>query len=58
MLAMLKNWYERRFSEFTGCGVTRYFTIWIYNYLFFSDLLAPLLIAIVLAYLLEWPVSY
>ncbi|MFD0966519.1 AI-2E family transporter [Seminibacterium arietis] len=57
MLAMLKNWYERRFSDPQAVallGILLFGFIIIY---FFSDLLAPLLIAIVLAYLLEWPVS-
>lgn len=54
---MLKNWYERRFSDPQAVallGILLFGFIIIY---FFSDLLAPLLIAIVLAYLLEWPVS-
>lgn len=56
MLEMLMQWYRRRFSDpeaiallvilLAGFGIM---------FFFFSGLLAPLLVAIVLAYLLEWP---
>lgn len=58
MFEMLQNWYRQRFNDpqiiallailLTGFGI-------IY---FFSGLLMPLLIAIVLAYLLEWPIRF
>ncbi|MBN6076601.1 AI-2E family transporter [Aggregatibacter actinomycetemcomitans] len=56
MIEMLKNWYRRRFSDPQAMGL---FAILFFGFVaiyFFSDLIAPLLVAIVLAYLLEWPV--
>ncbi|WP_429156149.1 AI-2E family transporter [Aeromonas veronii] len=57
MLEVLKRWYQTRFSD--PDAVTLFlllvfcFTIiWL-----FGDLLAPLLVALVMAYLLEWPVA-
>ncbi|MDH2997899.1 AI-2E family transporter [Pasteurellaceae bacterium LFhippo2] len=58
MFEMFQNWYKQKFNDpqivallailFVGFGI-------IY---FFSDLLMPLLISIVLAYLLEWPIRF
>ncbi|PST85716.1 AI-2E family transporter [Photobacterium sp. NCIMB 13483] len=57
MLHMFKNWYQRRFSDphavslmiiLAGAFLTLYF---------FGGLITPLLVAIVLAYLLESPVA-
>ncbi|HHQ4671172.1 TPA: AI-2E family transporter [Aeromonas veronii] len=57
MLEVLKRWYQTRFSD--PDAVTLFlllvfcFTIiWL-----FGDLLTPLLVALVMAYLLEWPVA-
>ncbi|NJI08931.1 AI-2E family transporter [Aeromonas veronii] len=57
MLEVLKRWYQTRFSD--PDAVTLFlllvfcFTIiWL-----FGDLLAPLLVALVMSYLLEWPVA-
>ncbi len=57
MLEVLKRWYQTRFSN--PDAVTLFlllvfcFTIiWL-----FGNLLAPLLVALVMAYLLEWPVA-
>lgn len=58
MIEMLKNWYHRRFSDPQAMGL---FAILFFGFIaiyFFSHLIAPLLIAIVLAYLLEWPVRF
>ncbi|MBR0572709.1 MULTISPECIES: AI-2E family transporter [Pasteurellaceae] len=58
MFDLLQNWYRKKFSDpqtavllgilFVGFGI-------IY---FFSNLLMPLLVAIVFAYLLEWPIHF
>ncbi|TAA85320.1 hypothetical protein PMCNB_12660 [Pasteurella multocida] len=56
MIEMLKNWYNNRFSDPQAMGL---FAILLFGFIsiyFFSHLIAPLLIAIVLAYLLEWPI--
>lgn len=56
MIEMIKNWYKRRFSDPQAMGL---FAILLFGFIvvyFFSNLIAPLLIAIVLAYLLEWPI--
>ena len=58
MFEMFQNWYKQKFNDpqiiallailFIGFGI-------IY---FFSDLIMPLLVAIVIAYLLEWPIRF
>ncbi len=56
MLEMLMQWYRRRFSD--PEAIARCWVILLAGFgimFFFSGLLAPLLVAIVLAYLLEWP---
>ncbi|AKD38666.1 hypothetical protein I926_06730 [Pasteurella multocida subsp. multocida OH4807] len=58
MFEMLKNWYNNRFSDPQAMGL---FAILLFGFIsiyFFSHLIAPLLIAIVLAYLLEWPIRF
>ncbi|MDP9499741.1 AI-2E family transporter [Bisgaard Taxon 45] len=58
MIEMLKNWYNNRFSDPQAMGL---FAILLFGFIsiyFFSSLIAPLLIAIVLAYLLEWPIRF
>ncbi|WP_032092536.1 MULTISPECIES: AI-2E family transporter [Pasteurellaceae] len=56
MLEMLRNWYNRRFSDPQAMALLAILLFGFVAIYFFSDLLAPLLIAIVLAYLLEWPI--
>lgn len=57
MFEVLKRWYQTRFSD--PNAVTLFLlllfcfaTLWL-----FGNILAPLLVALVMAYLLEWPVS-
>ena len=50
MLEMLRNWYIRRLSDPQTIGFLSIY--------FFGNLIAPLLIAIVLAYLLEMPIRF
>ncbi|MEZ6929253.1 AI-2E family transporter [Aeromonas sp. S16(2024)] len=57
MLDVLKRWYQTRFSDPDAVTlflllVFCFAVLWL-----FGDLLAPLLVAVVMAYLLEWPVS-
>lgn len=57
MLDVLKRWYQTRFSDPDAVTlflllVFGFAVLWL-----FGNLLAPILVAIVLAYLLEWPVS-
>ncbi|WP_407331144.1 AI-2E family transporter [Enterovibrio sp. 27052020O] len=57
MLEMLNRWYQRRFSDPHAVSLMALLVIGFVVIYFFGNLLAPLLVAIVLAYLLEWPVS-
>ena len=52
MFEMLKNWYSRRLSDPQAMGLLAILLFGFIAIYFFSDLIAPLLIAIVLAYLL------
>ncbi|MDF7661667.1 AI-2E family transporter [Erwiniaceae bacterium L1_54_6] len=55
MLALLIQWYRRRFSDPQAIGLVVILLAAFCILFFFSGLLAPLLVAVVLAYLLEWP---
>lgn len=55
MLDMLVQWYRRRFSDPQAVALFTSLVIGFCIIFFFSGILAPLLVAIVLAYLLEWP---
>lgn len=57
MLEMLQNWYKRRFSDPQAMALLAILLFGFLVIYFFSDLLAPLLVAIVLAYLLEMPIQ-
>ncbi|WP_292969884.1 AI-2E family transporter [Pantoea sp. UBA4549] len=56
MLSLLFQWYKRRFSDPQAIGLLVILLAAFCILFFFSGLLAPLLMALVLAYLLEWPV--
>ncbi|PJG85631.1 AI-2E family transporter [Conservatibacter flavescens] len=58
MFEMIKAWYQRRFSDPQAMGLLAILLFGFIAVYFFSDLMAPLLIAIVLAYLLEWPIRF
>ncbi|UXI01898.1 AI-2E family transporter [Photobacterium sp. TY1-4] len=56
MLEMLNRWYQRRFSDPHAVSLVAILLFGFLTIYFFGNLIAPLLVAIVLAYLLEWPV--
>lgn len=56
MLDMLNRWYKRRFSDPHAVSLVTILLVGFLTIYFFGNLIAPLLVAIVLAYLLEWPV--
>ncbi|QKJ88181.1 AI-2E family transporter [Paramixta manurensis] len=55
MWALLLQWYRRRFSDPQAIALLIILVAAFGILFFFSGLLAPLLVAMVLAYLLEWP---
>ena len=57
MLEMLMQWYRRRFSDPEAIALLVILVAGFGILFFFSGLLAPLLVAIVLAYLLEQPIA-
>ncbi len=58
MLEMLMRWYKRRFSDPHAVSLVAILLFGFITIYFFGHLIAPLLVAIVLAYLLEWPVTH
>lgn len=56
MFDMLNRWYQRRFSDPHAVSLVAILFFGFIIIYFFGHLIAPLLVAIVLAYLLEWPV--
>ncbi|AIU66154.1 permase [Vibrio coralliilyticus] len=57
MFEMVSRWYKRRFSDPHAVSLVAILLFGFITIYFFGNLIAPLLVAIVLAYLLEWPVS-
>ncbi len=57
MLEMLMQWYRRRFSDPEAIALLVILLAGFCILFFFSGLLAPLLVALVIAYLLEWPTA-
>ncbi|WP_117235173.1 AI-2E family transporter [Vibrio maerlii] len=57
MLTMISRWYKRRFSDPHAVSLVAILLFGFITIYFFGHLIAPLLVAIVLAYLLEWPVA-
>lgn len=57
MLEMISRWYQRRFSDPHAVSLVAILLVGFVTIYFFGHLIAPLLVAIVLAYLLEWPVT-
>ena len=57
MLDMVTQWYKRRFSDPHAVSLVAILVVGFITIYFFGHLIAPLLVAIVLAYLLEWPVA-
>ncbi|MDH2924036.1 putative permease [Nicoletella semolina] len=58
MFELFQNWYKTRFSDPQIITLLAILLIGFSTIYFFSDLLMPLLVAIVLAYLLEWPIRF
>ena len=56
MLEMLLQWYRRRFTDPQAIALLAILVAGFCILYFLHGILAPLLVAIVLAYLLEWPV--
>ncbi|XNH05530.1 AI-2E family transporter [Vibrio cyclitrophicus] len=57
MLEMVNRWYKRRFSDPHAVSLVAIILFGFITIYFFGHLIAPLLVAIVLAYLLECPVT-
>ncbi len=57
MLEMFQSWYKQKFNDPQTVALLGILLIGFGVIYFFSDLIMPLLIAIVFAYLLEWPIK-
>lgn len=57
MFDMISRWYKRRFTDPRAVSLFAILFVGFIVIYFFGHLIAPLLVAIVFAYLLEWPVS-
>ncbi len=57
MFDLLNRWYQRRFSDPQAVSLVVILLVGFIVIYFLGHLIAPLLVAIVLAYLLEWPVA-
>ncbi|SUT96705.1 putative permease [Actinobacillus lignieresii] len=57
MFEMFQSWYKQKFNDPQTVALLGILLIGFSIIYFFSDLIMPLLIAIVFAYLLEWPIK-
>ena len=55
MFHVLMNWYKRRFSDPNAVTLFLLLLAGFAVIYFFGDLVGPILVALVLAYLLDWP---
>lgn len=55
MFKILLNWYKRRFSDPNAVTLFLLLLTGFATIYFFGDLISPILVALVLAYLLDWP---
>lgn len=58
MFEMFQNWYRQKFNDPQTVALLAILLIGFGIIYFFSGLLMPLLVAIVFAYLLEWPIRF
>lgn len=58
MLKQLTGWYKNRFADPNLSALFLLLTAAFLTVYFFGGILAPLFIALVLAYMLDWPVNY
>ena len=57
MISYVKQWYNRKFSDPDAVTLFLMLVITFALIVFFGSILAPILVSLVLAYLLEWPVQ-
>ncbi|RKF18056.1 AI-2E family transporter [Alginatibacterium sediminis] len=57
MLDILNRWYRQKFSDPQAAAILVIFLLGIVIFYFFGKVLIPLVVAIVIAYLLDWPVE-
>src|SRR5690554_4950165 len=57
MISYVKQWYNRKFSDPDAVTLFLMLVITFALIIFFGSILAPILVSLVLAYLLEWPVQ-
>jgi len=58
MLRQLTHWYKNRFEDPNLSVLFLLLTGAFFTVYFFGSILAPLFVALILAYMLEWPVNY
>lgn len=58
MFEMLQNWYRQKFNDPQTVALLAILLVGFSIIYFFSGLLMPLLVSIVFAYLLEWPIRF
>ena len=57
MFDYIKQWYQRKFSDPNAVTLFLLLVVTVVVIVLFGNLLAPLIVAIALAYLLDWPVT-
>lgn len=57
MLGYIRDWFQRRFADPNAVTLSLLLMIGFGLIIFFGSILAPILVAVALAYLLEWPAA-
>lgn len=58
MLDFIMSWYQKRFSDPDAITLALILAFIFIGLVLLGDILAPVIVALVLAYLLEWPISH
>ena len=58
MITVLVNWYKRYFSEPEAVYLFLFLLLGVMAFYLLGQMLAPLIVSVVLAYLLDWPISW
>lgn len=58
MLDFIINWYHKRFSDPDAITLALILVFIFFGLVLLGDILAPVIVALVIAYLLEWPISH
>ena len=57
MINVFRNWYNRKFSDPDAATLAAMIVVTMVAFALWGNMLMPVIVALVLAYLLDWPVE-